>query len=180
MAKRGRKPYSQAKSVAIASIRDIYKGLRRRIKNIEAKYGETFATKEYYSRGLDKLSTKGLSQEQLGKLLRDVEYVSSLPSSYVSGVKNYLNVIQPILDLKDVSESLPSEIFEIYGRLVEEKRVLELFKYQVLETITDLVMGGYTKEEIADNITGLYETLISGKGVKVSNGFQYGGKVRRY
>lgn len=179
MAKRGRKPYSQAKSLAIQNIRDIYRGLKRRITNIEEKYGETFATKQFHERGLDNLSTKGLSLEELGKVLQDVEYVSSLPSSYVAGVKNYQNIIQPILDLKEVSDSLPRDIFEIYGRLVEEKRVLELFKYQVLETITDLVIGGYSKEEIAENIRGLYENLVSGKGVDVSNGFEYSRGVRR-
>ena len=179
MAKRGRKPYSQAKSIAVANIRDIYGGLKKRIANIEKKYGETFATKQFHERGLDKLSTKGMSLEDLERTLRDVEYVSSLPSSYVSGVKNYQNIIQPILDLKDVSESLPRDIFEIYGRLVEEKRVLELFKYQVLETITDLVVGGYSKEEIAANITSLYENLVSGKGVDVSSGFEYNKTIRR-
>lgn len=181
MAKRGRKPYSQAKALAVANIRDTYSSLRRRIKNIEKKYGTApFAVREYHRRGLDTLSTKGKSFEELNKMLEDVEYVSGLSSSYVSGVKNYERVIKPILDLKEIDEDIPSKIFELYGRLVEEKRVLELFKYQTLETIGDLVMGGYSDKEISDNITALYESLVGGKGVDVSSGFQYKGKVRRY
>ena len=133
---------------------------------------------EYYNRGLDKFSVKGVNDfNELNKLRREIEYVESLPSSKVAGVKNYERIIKPILDLEDVSESLPRDIFEIYGRMVDESAIYEMYKYQVLETITDLVVGGYTKKEIAENVRALYEHLTSKRGVDVENGFSFSRKV---
>lgn len=178
MAKRGRPKQSEARKALVDNINKVFDKLKDRIPRVEARFGKTFGVEEFYNRGLDTRSVKGLSMEELSKLYRDVSYVEGLGTTRVSGVEHLMNVIQPILDLKDVSESLPRDIFEIYGRLVEEKRILENFKYQVLETIADLVIGGFSKKEIAENIRSLYETIVGGKGVDVSSGFQYSGKVR--
>lgn len=178
MARRGRPKYSEARKELTNNIQKMFNKLKDRIPRVEARYGKTFGVSEFYNRGLDTRSVKGLSMEELSKLYRDVSYVEGLGTTSIAGVKHLENVIQPILDLKDVNENIPREIFEIYGRLVEENGMLEHFKYQVLETVADLVVGGFTKKEIADNIRSLYETIIGKKGVDVSSGFQYDGKVR--
>lgn len=179
--KRGRPLDSQARTVAVQELRSEYQNLKRRIQNIEKKYGRTIpAVEEYYKRGLDKLSTNKKSLEQIGELRKDVDYLSNLGTSKVRGAQSYIEHIEPLIELYKDPETRETydKITNMYNRMVEEMGILEKFKYQVLDMLADLFMADVDPTEIADTVRRAYDTLYENDGVGKYE-FQFGGQVRR-
>lgn len=179
--KRGRPLQSQARTVAVQDLRREYQNLKRRIQNIEKKYGKTVpAVEQYYEKGLDKLSTKGKSIEKLGELRKDIDYLSGLSTSTLKGAENFIQHIEPIISLYDdpFTRGVYDTIMTMYNRMVEEVGILEKFKYQILDMVSELVMEDVDKEKIADTVRQYYREIYENDGVG-NYEFQYGGKVRR-
>ena len=199
-AKKGRVSINTPERKALVSvIQKEYKRLKKKIEKIEAKYGSEIPSVEAYHRAkLDDFSVRGMDIDELKKAQEDIEYIggSYVPAnngakSYyeggfktleASGTQKYIEYIEPWLSLDDGEggETRPyyEKIKRMYERLVEGNLILEKFKYQVLETITDLVMADYDEKEIYRIVDELHETLfqndMEGKRGVV---FEYGGKV---
>jgi hypothetical protein len=180
--RRGRPPLSEARAEAVRQLRDSLNKLRARVKRVEKRFGVTPALQEYYKRGLDKLSTKNKTLEELGKMQADIDYISGLKTTYVEGARAYDEHIAPLLEVYKVDKDTYDKIMYIYNRMVEEYGILEKFKYQVLDMVSDMAMVGATTKEIAEVVRDMYDQMYEGDMEGVSNeygyGFSFGGKVR--
>lgn len=179
----GKFKYSQARTVAVEDLRKEYQKLRNRIERIKDKYGDEIpAVKSYYEAGLDKFSTKGKDLDAIVKLREQVDYVSNLRTAKMtgSGIKDYITYVEPVIELYKSPETrdVYDKITNMYNRMVEEMNILEKFKYQVLEMLTDLFMADVNPAEIADTVRRAYDTLYENDGVGKYE-FQFGGQVRR-
>lgn len=183
MAKRGRKPYSQAKFEATQEVRRLYNKLQRRIKNIQQRYGDLPAVETFYNKGLQDFSTKGKTLEQLNNIRLDIEYVSSLKTSYAKGASNYQKYVSEWVDLYDKDREAYDKIMMLYNRLVEENELAEKFKYQVIEEIYTLIetRGELTPEELSYMIRQKFNEMYLNTRIEDLLGgssYETGGKVR--
>lgn len=183
MAKRGRPLQSQARTQAVKEIRALYNKLKRRIENIQERYGDLPAVEIYHQKGLSSFSTKGKSLEQLNNLRLDVEYVSGLKTSYTKGASNYQKYVAEWLDLYEKDRGAYDQIMMLYNRLVEENELAEKFKYQVIEEIYTLLEteGNLSTEELSYRIRNKFkEMYLNTRIIDLLGGSSYetGGKVR--
>lgn len=184
MARRGRKPYrTEAEIEAIKELRGLYTKLRRRILNIQKRYGDLPAVETFYNKGLNEFSTKGKSLEQLANMRLDVEYVSGLKTSYTKGASNYQQYVAEWLDLYDKDRETYDRIMTLYNRLVEENELAEKFKYQVIEEIFTLVetRGDLSPQELSYMIRNKFDELYLNTRIEDLLGgssYETGGKVR--
>ena len=180
--RRGARFLGYERQEAVKELRYSYEKLKRRIKAIEKRYGEIPSVKEFYDRGLDKLSTRGKSLEDIEILQQDINYLSGLKTSYVSGASAFEEHIKPLLELFDTDKDAYNKIMYIYNRMVEEYSILDKFKYQVLDMIGDLTMTGRTTKEIADVVRDMYEQMyeqaMEGNENEYGWKYSFGGKVR--
>lgn len=182
MAKRGRKPLSEARAMAVKELRNVYAKLRARVNRVQAKYGETPAIEEYYKRGLDKLSTKGLELEDINNLRIDIDYISSLKTTYMEGAEHYSKYVSEWVELYENDRGMYNRIMMLYNRLVEENELVEKFKYQVIEDIYTMVeKGGATNKEIYSKVKDAFNDLYLNTRIEDLVGgssYETGGKVR--
>lgn len=182
MAKRGRKPLSEARAMAVKELRNVYAKLRARVNRVQAKYGETPAIEEYYNRGLDRLSTKGLEIEDINKLKIDVDYISSLKTTYMEGAEHYNKYVAEWVDLYENDRSTYNRIMMLYNRMVEENELVEKFKYQVMEDIYTMVeKEGATNKEVYTRVKEAFNELYMNTRMEDLLGgssYETGGKVR--
>lgn len=182
MAKRGRKPLSEARAVAVKELRNAYAKLRARVSRVQAKYGETPAIEEYYNRGLDKLSTKNLEIEDINKLKIDVDYISSLKTTYMAGAERYDKYVAKWVDMYENDRSTYNRVMMLYNRMVEENELVEKFKYQVIEDIYTMVeKEGATNKEIYIKVREAFNEMYLNTRIEdLLGGSSYatGGKVR--
>lgn len=195
MAKKRGRPFSrsQAEAKAIKEIQSEYYKLKARINRIEEKFGALHygennkgsAVEQFYERGLQDFSVKGKGLEELNKMRLDIEYISTLRTSYVKGTENYMKYVNEWVDLYDKDKDAYNKIFTLYNRLVEENELAEKFKYQIVEEIYYMEdnMGHLTDEQKYLRIKEIFKNLYHNTRIEDligGNGYEVGGKVHKY
>ena len=182
MAKRGRKPLSEARAMAVKELRDVYSKLRARVQRVERRFGKTPAIQEYYNRGLNKLSTKGKTIEDIAKLRIDVEYIEGLKTTTVKGAKTYDENVAKWIDMYENDKGSYNRMMMLYNRMVEENELVEKYKYQVMEEIYNMVEDGKASNlEISQKAMSLFNDLYMNTRIEDLIGgskYETGGKVR--
>lgn len=141
----------------------LLKNLKRRIKNLNKKFGATPATKKLLELKVP-MYTKGLSLQQLKDQRRDLLYITSLKTSYVKGMKNFLEHWEKIdTYLKQSGPETENKFWEIYNKFVEEHAIMHKFKYDVSEVIYAGMSEGKTEEQIEENLKTLFNAIQYGE-----------------
>ena len=155
-------------------IKRLSTNLVRRFSNIKRIYGESPALYSWQKANIDyKVSNK--NEKELKAILNNLKYFNSLKTSSVKGVKRYLETFG---EIQNVLQQFPVEtknmFFEIYNKMVEENHLIEKYKYEVFNTIADLMVFGIKDEEkIMTEIRDLFDELyaesqgVSHKGISL-------------
>lgn len=157
-------------------IKRLSTNLVRRFSNIEKRFGASPALHSWQKANLD-LKISGKSKKELNELLNNLRYFNSLKTSSVKGVKHYLATFGSIQDtLQQISPEAKNMFFEIYNKMVEENHLIEKYKYQVFNLITDLMVFGIKDEQkIMKEIRELFDELYA-----KSQGISYEGTSLNY
>lgn len=153
-------------------IRRIEKNLKQRVAHIEARedlpqFGaESFRKfEEKLHRKLDGNLLSSLTEAELRTLHRDIRYINDLKSTSIKGAEMARDKYIPVKDKLDaLSPEIRNKFWEIYGKLVDENRLLEQFKYDIMGADINLIYGGTQADEIVDTIRELYDTTLEELG----------------
>ena len=153
-------------------IRRIEKNLKQRVAHIEAhedlpQFGaESFRKfEDRLHRKLDGRPLSSLTEEELRTLHRDIRYINDLKSTSIRGAEIARDKYIPVKEKLDVlSPEIKSKFWEIYGKLVDENRLLEQFKYDIMGADISMIYGGTQADEIVETIRELYDTTLEELG----------------
>lgn len=138
-------------------LKSTYHKVNRRATRIEQQFGSTPATQGFRKSGLS-FKTKGKSIQDLKNELRDLKYYDSLKTLSVKGAKSYQKTFKQ-LDESLTSPDVRKEFFDVYERSVEENQLVENYKYEVFEFISERLNDHTPKEEIIKGLRDEYQRL---------------------
>lgn len=157
------------RSQLAAENRKLIRNLKRRIHNLNKKYGATPATSKLISMGTP-LYTKGLTLQQLKDQKRDLIYISGLKTSYVKGMKSFTEHWEKIdTFFKEKGEYTKDKFWEIYNKFVEEHAIMHAYKYDITEIIYANMQDGKSEEQIYDNLNKLFNAIQYGEETVVDD-----------
>lgn len=161
---------TEAEKKIIKEIQSLKQNLQRSIQRVK-KYEKEFRTPSPARKKFAKIHTsvKGKDLKELLKLKRQLLYVKGLKTSKVRGFKHYVFVF------REVTSSLTSDeldkFWELYNKAVEENRLWENFKYELMIELHDSIAAGKSDEEIHERINMLYDKLDINEDVLSGEGF---------
>ena len=182
--------YSAVRMELAKKVQNTYTNLINRIKRIENKGWLTPARTALEEKGLDKISVKNLTSEQLGQMLNDLTEISQYPTSRLTGKKsrtaleNYNKYVARWINLFDNDKDTYDRVMKIYGRMVNENEWTEHVKYQVLEELMDRVgVSGMNDEALHNYIRMLVDNAYKtseriNADIQGGRAYAINGKVR--
>lgn len=153
-------------------IRRIEKNLKQRVAHIEAhedlpQFGaESFRKfEDRLHRKLDGKPLSSLTEEELRTLHRDIRYINDLKSTSIRGAEIARDKYIPIKErLEALSPELRDRFREAYNKLVDENKLLEQFKYDIMGVDIDMIYGGSQADDIYYNIMELVDKTLEKLG----------------
>lgn len=161
------KAHNTNKQDLLRDIREIDKNLSRRMGRIRSKEN----LPQYAVNSYDKLKSRinfkklnSLNAEELTKVYRNISYINNLKSSTVEGAKIAAKTYEPLKErLATLSPSSRKKIQTLYNKYVEETAGLsDFFKYEILDTETDLFFEGENEEDILYRLTKIFNEAYEG------------------
>ena len=145
----------------------LLKNIKRRVKTLESKYGETIATKKFAS--LKNKTTRNLSAKELREQRRDLLYINNLKTSTVRGFKSFKKNFESIAE-RMTNKDFKDLFWDIYGKMVEENKLLEKYKYELFDSIEELINDGINEDKIIEKLHDLYnEDYIENKEITIED-----------
>ena len=168
----------------IKDINNLKRNIERRFFNIEKrglyspsleKYKYQVGRKDYeYDENLLKnkkrfydASVKGKNVTQLQTIYNRLKYINDLKTSTLKGAKKFQEKVEPLLNKvfkhdyyekgEDDKKIYRNKVFELYGKFVDEKFLLEKFRYEILDYIEENIEK--SEEELRDELNDLYNEL---------------------
>lgn len=141
----------------IEEIKRLTKNLSRRAKSIESlgdSYSQDFVKSFKSTRKQFTGRYANMSDEQLEKLLRNLRYENNLTGSTVEGVKFLKNKFEPIKEkISTLSPKTQHKVIETYNKVMEKaESLLDKYRYELLEIVTNKIYEGENPEEIVQEI----------------------------
>lgn len=134
-------------------IKKLVSNIKRRIKRVVKKYGQTPGTRRALKNGTLNAKVKKLNETQLKEKLRELKYINSLKTTRVKESGYYTKTFKAIEDFLKDNPGYSDKFWEIYNKLVEEKRIQNYYKYDVMDIISQSLSYGTTDyEDIAKAI----------------------------
>lgn len=133
--------------------------LKRRFNKIEGAYGKDAVTyaMERYQKKPSLSTTKGKTAKELKAQLKELDYIASLKSSSVKGMKEVNKFKEINKDLKGMSKHREKRFWTIYQNLVEDNGIWDKYKYQVMDIVKDAVANRKQDKTIFKTLDRLYE-----------------------
>ena len=137
-------------------IKRLVKNIKRRVSRVIKKYGSTPGTDRVAKSKSLNYKVKGLNEKELRDKLRELKYIDSLKTTFMEGVKQYNQNFKGIKQFLDDNPDYKDKFWELYNKLIEEKRIQNYYKYDVMDIIAESISYGVDDyEAVADTIDNI-------------------------
>lgn len=159
-------------------IRRLYRNISRRLESVKKQDFVPQESIENFARVTEMINPHKISQslhsmddKQILNLHRDLRYINSLKSSYVTGSKEYETFWQPIKEKIDaLSDSTKAKLWAMYDHIYRISPFYERFKYTIISAATVQTYSGNTDaEDFGVKIEKLYNEIMRDGGFSMSD-----------
>ena len=144
----------------VKDIQRLRRNINRRLERISkpTNYGASNRAVSSYSNIEQPSTLRGKSVDELKSLRRQLLNFDQKQFSKVKGYEQYKKFENTF---EDLDEDEAQRVWELYGKNVEEKRFLQRYKYEVLQTISEGVRKGNADKTIRTKINKQYKELLT-------------------
>ena len=172
------KKYTDAQRSLVKEIRKLKNNITRRLDRIYYKYNEEELSLHVYRRFKQQLTNSFYKEENGNQVKINISPSTSisdlklirrnlyrLDAKKATRVKDFNTYTNTIYNATAYGIDLDNA-FELYDKLVEENKLLENYKYELVQKIVEYKYNNLTEEEIAENIREIYSKISSGLTVE--------------